>query len=189
MPIWFKRLRGALALGLSWSAAWALAGLSIGVASLLTPSLPWDRFFAVFDAPLPALAIPGFVGGVIFSGVLRVAGRGRRFDDLSLPHFAAWGALGGLLLSLVPDVMVVLGLATLAPSASPLGTLTAIIAAPFTLLGALSASATLLIARRAERRWTPTLSAEADPTRVRQSGHEPSMLPSPPRSPISRHVP
>jgi hypothetical protein len=189
MPTWFRRLRGSLALGLGWSAAWALAGLAIGVASLLTPSLPWVRLFSVFDAPLPALAIPGFVGGVIFAGVLRVAGRRRRFDDLSLPSFAAWGAVGGLLLSLVPDVMVVLGLATLAPSASPLWTLTAIIAPPFTLLGALSASATLLIARRGERGGEPALSAGGDAARVRPSRHEPATLRSRTRSPIPRELP
>jgi hypothetical protein len=59
---------------------------------------------------LPALAVPGFVGGACFSVVLGIAGRRRRFEDLSLSRFAAWGALGGLLLSLVPAAMVAVGL-------------------------------------------------------------------------------
>jgi hypothetical protein len=34
---------------------------------MLVPGLPWDSLFAVFDAPLPALAVQGFFGGAIFS--------------------------------------------------------------------------------------------------------------------------
>ena len=39
-------------------------------------------------------------GGAIFSVVLGIAERRRTFDQMSLPRFAAWGALGGLLLSI-----------------------------------------------------------------------------------------
>ena len=156
-----KRIRGALGMGLTWAAGWALAGLAIGVGSRLLPFLPWDAFFAVFDAPLPALAIPGFVGGVLFSVVLGVVGRHRQFHELSLPRFAAWGAVGGLLLSLVPATMVTLGLATLAPSAG-MWTLTAMIAGPLTLLSAASASGSLLIARTAERRALLESGSELD---------------------------
>ncbi|MDH4348941.1 MAG: hypothetical protein OEW17_09055, partial [Gemmatimonadota bacterium] len=102
MSQWQRRIRGAVGMGLTWALAWALVGLLIGVTSNLLPGLPWDAFFEVFDAPLPALAIPGFVGGALFSMVLGIAGRRRRFAELSLPRFAAWGAVGGLLLSLVP---------------------------------------------------------------------------------------
>ena len=70
MQKWLKRARGALGMGLTWAVAWALFGLLIGVSSVLLPFLPWERFFDVFDAPLPALGVPGFVGGVIFSIVL-----------------------------------------------------------------------------------------------------------------------
>ena len=90
MKKWLRRLRGAVGMGLTWAVGWAITGVLVGVASLLLPNLPWDAFFAVFDAPLPALAIPGFVGGAIFSMVLGVVGRRRRFHELSLPRFAAW---------------------------------------------------------------------------------------------------
>ena len=89
MKTWLRRLRAVSGVVLSWAAGWALFGLLIGVASNLLPFLPWHYFFAVFDGPLPALAIPGFVGGALFSTVLGVAGRRRRFDELSLPRFAA----------------------------------------------------------------------------------------------------
>jgi hypothetical protein len=134
-------------MGLTWAAAWALAGLLIGVASLLTPFLPWDVFFDHFDAPLPSLALPGFIGGAIFSVVLGIAGRRRRFQDLSMRRFVAWGGLGGLLLGLVPATMVALGLASVNAPYSALG-ITLGIVPPLMLLGAASAGGSLAIARR-----------------------------------------
>ena len=140
-------------MGLTWAVGWAGVGLLIGVASKLLPGLPfWGAFFNLFDAPLPALAVPGFFGGVIFSTVLRIAGRNRRFDELSLPRFTAWGAVGGILLGLLPAALVAVGLASLEGGARSVGELTAIIIAPLTILGAGSAAATLLLARRAADR-------------------------------------
>lgn len=152
MQPWLKRIRGAVGMGVTWAAGWAIVGLLIGLSSLLFPALPWDAFFDVFDAPLPALAVPGFVGGALFSVVLGIAGRHRRFDELSLPRFAAWGALGGLLLTVVPATMVALGLATVSSEGMGLWPLTAVIGAPFTLLSAGSAAGSLALARRAEHR-------------------------------------
>jgi hypothetical protein len=149
MKRWTRRLRGALGMGLTWAVAWALAGILIGVASMLLPGRLWDAFFSVFDAPLPALAIPGFVGGALFSLVLGVAARHRRFDELSLAQVTIWGALGGLLLALVPAVLVLLGLASVNATAHSLPGLTLIIACPLILLCALSAAGSLLLARRA----------------------------------------
>jgi hypothetical protein len=156
---WLRRIRGAVGMGLTWAAGWALAGVLIGVASKLLPGLPWDSFFEVFDAPLPALAIPGFVGGVLFSTVLGIAGRHRRFDELSLPRFAAWGAVGGLLLSLVPAALVAVGLASLERPDLSLWQITASISGPLILLSAVSASGSLMLARMAERK---SLDAGAD---------------------------
>jgi hypothetical protein len=136
-------------MGLTWAAAWAVAGVLIGAASNLLPFLPWDAFFDVFDAPLPALAIPGFFGGALFSTVLGIAGRSRRFDELSVPRFAAWGALGGLLLSLLPNALVAVGLADLGSADASLWKATAVIAGPFILLSSLSAAGSLMLARRA----------------------------------------
>jgi len=152
MTTWLRRVRGAVGVGLTWAAAWAIVGLLIGVASNLLPGLPWNTFFEVFDAPLPALAIPGFLGGVFFSAVLGIVERHRSFAELSLPRFAAWGAVGGLLLSLLPAVLVVVGLASIADGGAGLWRLTAMIAGPLTLLSAISASGSLLLARKVERR-------------------------------------
>jgi hypothetical protein len=149
MTGWLRRARGAIGMGLTWAAGWAVAGLLIGVASLILPGIP---FIEVFDAPLPALAIPGFFAGVFFSSVLAVAGRRRRFRELSLPRFAAWGALGGLLLTMFPFALVAVGLASREGSEIGARQILVAITPPFVLLSALSATVTLLIARVAERR-------------------------------------
>ena len=57
--------------------------------------------WALVDAWPTALAIPGFLGGAVFSAVLRIAEGRRRFDELSLPRFGAWGAVTGLLLGVL----------------------------------------------------------------------------------------
>jgi hypothetical protein len=145
-----RRLRGTIGIGLTWAIGWAIGGILIGIASNVLTFLPWDAFFNVFDAPLPALAVPGFIGGVLFSLVLGTAAHRRRFSELSLPRFALLGALAGLLLALVPAAMVTVGLATIGKGALGLWPATAIIAAPLMLMSAASASGSLVLARMAE---------------------------------------
>ena len=152
MNNWLRRIRGAIGMGLTWAAGWAVAGVLIGVTSVLLPGLPWDSFFEVFDAPLPALAVPGFFGGAFFSIVLGIAARRRKFDELSVPRFALWGALGGVMLSLLPNAMVAVGLASFDKEGVDLWRSTAVVAGPFIVLSAVSASVSLLLARRAKNR-------------------------------------
>lgn len=148
-----RKLRGVIGMGITWAAAWAVMGLVLGASSRVIPGLPWGRFFEIFDAPLPALAVPGFVGGVIFALVVGAAGRDRRLDELSLPRVTAWGALGGLLLSLVPAALTAIGLAQIGPDARfTTWGLVGIIAGPFIVLSAACAACTLLIARRSADR-------------------------------------
>lgn len=159
-----RRLRGVIGTGLTWAVGWALGGLLIGATSILLPWLPWDAFFEVFDAPLPALAVPGFVGGVIFSTVLMVAARRRRLEELSLPAFTALGALGGLLLSLVPAAMVATGLASLGRHDLSLWNITATISGPLILLSAVSAAMTLKLATMGNgRHMLPRSNDSAEP--------------------------
>jgi hypothetical protein len=162
-----RRIRGAIGMGVTWAVAWAAAGLLIGVSSLLLPWLPWERFFDVFDAPLPALAIPGFVGGAIFSLVLGIVGRRRRFDELSLPLFALCGAAGALSLLLIPAVLLVQG-----PASAALWQAIAVLCVPFTLLGAGSAAGSLALARRVERRELLGAGARRDGGRLRGERRE-----------------
>ena len=135
-------------MGLTWALAWATVGVGIGLLSFLVPGL-LDSVVRVFDAPLPALALPGFIGGAAFSLILSVVARGRKFSDLSLPLFAVCGAVGGLLLAQIPIAAVALGLGTPAEGVN-MWRLTAIASGPFAVLGAASACLTLLIARKVE---------------------------------------
>jgi hypothetical protein len=48
---------------------------------------------------LVALGVLGFIAGLLFSGVIRFVEGRRRFDQMSLPRFAAWGAGVGFALS------------------------------------------------------------------------------------------
>jgi hypothetical protein len=150
MKKWLRRVRGAIGMGLTWALGWAIGGLLIGVASVLLPFLPWDAFFRVFDAPLPAFAVPGFFAGVFFSAVLGIAGRGRSFRELSLPRFVAWGAVGGLLLILFPFALVALGLASRHGSSVSTAQILAVITGPFLVMSAASAFITLKVARIVE---------------------------------------
>lgn len=136
---WLRRIRGAIAMGLTWAIGWTLVGmLGVVVTYTLFPDLP-----DAFDVWIPVFAYPGFLAGVGFSVVLRVAEGGRRFNELSLPRFAAWGALGGLLVGAL--------VAALGFGHAPTVALTAITGAT-TLLGAASASGSLALARRGESR-------------------------------------
>lgn len=134
MKKWLRRIRGAIGMGLTWALAWFTAGLAL----LLVVG------FDAADVPFPlGFGLLGFFAGTIFSGVLSIVEGRRSFDQLSLPRFAGWGAVGGLVLSVifVPAVAVFgndrLDLVMLGPV--------------FALAGAASAAGSLALARRAER--------------------------------------
>src|SRR4051812_4234193 len=93
MKTWLRRARGAIGIGLTWAVAWSAAGAFVTLGFLLrTGSRP--------DAPFPLMfAAAGFVAGLLFSGVLAVVEGRRRFDEMSLPRFAAWAGSAGFLLA------------------------------------------------------------------------------------------
>src|SRR6185503_17894680 len=91
---WLRGIRGAVAMGLAWAIAWGSAGLLIELFWDLVPGLPFGQLVGYLAE---AVTIPGFLAGVTFYGVLRVAAGSRRFDELSLVRCAASGAMSGLL--------------------------------------------------------------------------------------------
>ncbi len=141
MKKWVRRIRGAIGMGLTWGLAWFAAGMAL----LLVVGLD------AADVPFPlGFGLLGFFAGALFSGVLWILGGRRDFDQLSLPRFAGWGAVGGLILS----VMFVLAVATFGNDQLEL-----IVLGPvFALAGAASAGGSLILARRAEE---PSLLGEA----------------------------
>lgn len=145
MKTWLRRIRGALGMGLTWGITGFLAGVVIELINNVWPN-PLGTAVDIWPA---VLAYPGFLGGVAFSVVLGIAGRHRRFDELSFPAVAGWGAIGGMLVTLIPVAMVVLGLAT--PSV-PLWKIELALLGPFALGGAVAASGSLALARMARGR-------------------------------------
>jgi hypothetical protein len=144
MKDWIRRIRGAFGMGVAWAIGWGFAGGLIELASNLGIHLPW---FSLIDMWPQTLAIPGFLGGVIFSVVLRIAAGRKRFDELSVRRFGVWGAVAG---AVVGGLLLSTGLLS-GVFASVLVRATVILA-PFTLLSAASASGTLALARKATQR-------------------------------------
>ena len=82
MKKWLKRIRGAVGMGLTWAVAW------FGASVIFTLTFPG------IGGVLSTIPTLGFIGGAAFSVVLGIAGRRRRFDEMSLPRFAGWGGGG-----------------------------------------------------------------------------------------------
>ncbi len=139
------RIRAAVRMGLTWAAGWAPVGLLIGL--VLGGNRRTPDGFPLDDWVMPLAAL-GFLGGAIFSAVLRIAEGRRRFDELSLPRFGAWGALGGLVLG----VLAVAAWRLDAGFGPVLWPRAAVLVGSATLLSAVSASGSLALARMAEER-------------------------------------
>lgn len=134
---------------ITWAIGWAIVGLMIGVTSLLLPGLPWwDSFYAFYDAPLPALAMPGFIGGAVFSIMLALAGRRRPVKSLSPLQYAGLGAIAGVIVSLIPATMVGVGLAHLGKAGMGLARITAIISVPLIVMSVGSAFGSKILVNR-----------------------------------------
>jgi len=127
-------------MGLTWAAAWFAAGIAL----LLVVGV------GAADVPFPlGFALLGFLAGITFSGVLVMVEGRRRFDQLSLPRFAAWGGVGGFLFSGILVFVAALGADVLL-----------VLGPVFALSGAGCAAGSLALARRAEDR--ALLDASAD---------------------------
>lgn len=129
MNKWLRRLRGAIGMGLTWAAAW------FGVGMVLLLIVGPDAADVPFPLGFGAL---GFLAGISFSVVLGVIEGRRSFDQMSLPRFAGWGAVGGVLLSALFVLAAGLG-----------GNALLGLAFVFGLSGAVCAGSSLALARRA----------------------------------------
>ena len=134
MRKWLLRIRGAIGMGFTWAVPWSAVGL---VPRWILGYKP--------DAPFPIIfGVLGFLAGVTFSVLLILSEGRRRFDQMSLPRFAAWGAAGGLLLSALFSRMASLEWGDIL-----------MIAPTFAAACAVCASGSLALARRAETKELP----------------------------------
>lgn len=137
MPRWLRLIRGMIGTGL----AFAVGGPAI-VAAIGT------GFWLFGDVPLSAVvltaarsSVVSFVIGVLFSGTLALAARGRGFEKLSLKLFTALGGGVGLAAYLAMGLSGAFSRWSLDTAGVNLLLLTSI--------GAGSAAATLFVARKA----------------------------------------
>lgn len=153
MRNWLRHIRGALGMGVTWAAAWFAVGF-----------VPRWVFGIESDLPFPLLfGGLGFIAGVTFSGLLVLTEGRRRFDQMSLPRFAAWGALGGLLIGALFVRGVSYGWTELLA-----------IPATFAAACAVCAAGSLAVARRALRRELPD--SRGDATEAELADHEKANL-------------
>ena len=131
MRKWLTRIRGAIGMGLAWGVAWSVAGM-----------VPRWLFGFNTDVPFPLVfGVLGFIAGTLFSGILVLFEGRRQFDQMTLPRFAGWGALSGVLLAAIFTRLASLGAGDVL-----------VIAPTFAVACAVCASGSLALARRAEMR-------------------------------------
>ena len=140
MRKWLRRIRGAIGMGFTWAAAWGTAGMVPRWLLGINADVPFPLVFGVL----------GFIAGVAFSAVLMLTEGRRRFDQMSLPRFAGWGAVGGLLLAAVFAKAASLGWGDVLA-----------IAPTFALASAICASGSLALARQAGQRELPDIRGDA----------------------------
>ena len=140
MGTWLGRIRGAIGMGFTWAVPWSAAGLVPRWVLGFNPDAPFPIIFGVL----------GFVAGVTFSALLVLTEGRRRFDQMALPRFAAWGAAGGVVLSAVFAKAASLGWGDVLA-----------ITPTFALASAACASGSLALARRAARRELPEIGQDA----------------------------
>lgn len=138
MPSWLRRIRAAVVTGLLWAVSWAPVGILTALVVDPTNRMdePWLLIFA----------IPGFIGGMLFSAVLASRARGRSLLDLSPRRVGLWGAAAGLATGALPFFI-----------GEPAGSISVPILAAAVMgtvgtLSAISAAGSLVLAQRAERR-------------------------------------
>jgi hypothetical protein len=94
MKKWMSGIRGAVLMIVLWVVGWGL-----GFGGIMEAFIDPDG--KIGDIWPTMLAIPGFIGGIIFSALLLVAERRSSFDKVPPFHFALWGAVTGIVLGLL----------------------------------------------------------------------------------------
>ena len=93
MKKWMSGIRGAVVMIVLWVIGWGL-----GFGGIMEVVDPDGKIRDVWPT---LLAIPGFIGGGIFSALLLIAERGRSFNEVPLFRFALWGAVTGIVLGIL----------------------------------------------------------------------------------------
>jgi hypothetical protein len=139
MKNWLSGIRGTVLMILTWIVGWGL-----GFGGLIEAFV--DPHGEIGDVWPTLMAIPGFISGVVFSALLRIAEGRRSFDEVSLARFITWGVVAGLVLGVLAVTGVVSYPRLLSPAAL-IGITTA--------LSAVAAIGSAVFFRLVARRQTP----------------------------------
>ncbi len=123
-----RKLRGILGIGVTWGTVWVVIGTALGLIVRVVDPDSIDPGEGL--AMVRVFATIGFISGVGFAGLLSLAEARKTILDLPLGRVALWGLLGGAVVPLLvglPDQLFI-----------------------FCPLGALSATASVAIARRGQ---------------------------------------
>jgi hypothetical protein len=132
-----RNIPAALLMGLTWAVVWAPVGPLTGL--IVDPNESMDEQWIVVGA------YPGFLCGLIFFTVLRIAEGPHGLDTLSRPRATGWGAVSGLLLPALFALFIAAGGGTMNVPVTL--TWVSVVTGITTLLGAVAASVSLALAR------------------------------------------
>jgi hypothetical protein len=137
---WLRHIRRAFFSAVIWGVLWAPLGVITGIL--------WDPSDSM-DEPWIALgAYPGFLCGLVFCLVLAIADKRRSLEEISPARAAAWGALSGVLVMAIPMT----GLLGTPNTEHPFWQWRFAIVAAVILLSVISAVASVLLAKTANKR-------------------------------------
>lgn len=147
MPRWLRLIRGMIVTGITFAVGVGLVTALIGLPVWLLGKISFHGYWGA----VARISVVSCLIGVAFSGLVAITARGRRFDKLSLPHFAALGGGVGLLYFLLIGFSGAFSAWSLSAAILNLVLLT--------VTGSVSASAILLLARKGR----PVLKSGDDP--------------------------
>ncbi|MDE3259680.1 MAG: hypothetical protein OYM47_17760 [Gemmatimonadota bacterium] len=137
MNMYFKRIFVVVLMALAWAVVWSPVGVLTGI--IVDPGGSMDEMWVAIGA------YPGFLCGAVFSAAIGIAEGRRGFDETALSRVAAWGAVSGLLVGVLPFVLGTVN------TTLPLWLWGIVTAGAVTLLSSASAVGTALIARMAKK--------------------------------------
>jgi hypothetical protein len=93
MERWMRGVRGTIVMTVLWVIGWGL-----GFGGIMEVVDPDGKIQDVWPT---LLAVPGLIGGILFSGILAFGESGKSFDTISFLKFALWGAVTGVVLGVL----------------------------------------------------------------------------------------
>ncbi|HVF46419.1 MAG TPA: hypothetical protein VNA17_02525 [Pyrinomonadaceae bacterium] len=94
MKKWMSGVHGTVLMIVLWVLGWGL-----GFGGIMEAFVDPDG--KIQDVWLTLLAVPGFIGGLLFSGLLWFSEGRRSFNEVSLSRVSLWGIVTGLVIGLL----------------------------------------------------------------------------------------